>query len=43
VKFGTTKNLGLNAYKPLKNNANEINKFKEVTAEQLPEKVKAKC
>jgi uncharacterized protein (TIGR01655 family) len=48
VKFGANKNLRLNAYlcvdvwKPLKNTANEINKYKEVTAEQLPEKVKEK-
>ena len=48
VTFSANKNLRLNAYlcvyvrKPLKNNANEINKYKEVTAEQLPEKVKEK-
>ena len=48
VKFIGRKNLKLNAYlcvyvrKPLKNNANEINKYKEVTAEQLPEKAKEK-
>jgi len=48
VKFIGRKNLKLNAYlcidvrKPLKNTANEIKKYKEVTAEQLPEKVKEK-
>ena len=48
VTFSAAKNLRLNAYlcvdvyKPLKNDANEINKYKEVTAEQLPEKVNEK-
>ena len=48
MTFFGGKNLKLNAYlcidvrKPLKNTANEIKKYKEVTAEQLPEKVKEK-
>lgn len=48
VKFMGRKNLKLNAYicvdviKPLKNTANEINKYKEVMAGQLPEKAKEK-
>lgn len=48
VTFSASKNLRLNAYlcvdvyKPLKHDANEINKYEEVTAEQLPEKVKEK-
>ena len=48
VEFFGMKNLRLNAYlcvvvdKPLNNNVNQISKYEEVTAEQLPEKVKEK-
>jgi len=48
VKFWAKKKLRVNAYlavdvfKPLNKDSNDINSYKEVTAEQLPEKVKEK-
>ena len=48
VKLWATKKLRVNAYlavdvfKPLNKDSNDINSYKEVTAEQLPEKVKEK-
>ncbi|MGX5475493.1 YxeA family protein [Bacillus toyonensis] len=48
VKFWAQKKLKVNAYlavdvfKPLNKDSNDINSYKEVTAEQLPEKVKEK-
>ncbi|WP_242662438.1 YxeA family protein [Bacillus albus] len=48
VKFWAQKKLKVNAYlavdvfKPLNKDSNDINSYKEVTGEQLPEKVKEK-
>ncbi|MDA1567919.1 YxeA family protein [Bacillus cereus] len=48
VKFWAKKKLRVNAYlavdvfKPLNKDSNDINSYKEVTGEQLPEKVKEK-